>query len=170
MVFGVLYSIWLDRLEDIWTREPICWRVSVGSCWVLLEVIWNGVPLSCWVGDTFVGRPIWYFSFSGSVGNASMVYFVDSWDQVGIYTIDIGVWRELLVAMTNSIWIWCDQWKSIVYVLVIHFEGTSFVCWSSRDRVSISFRALKQRSCVDFARCSLEFGSDLKNLHRSGEL
>ena len=27
------------------------------------------------------------------------------------------------------------------------FEGTGFVCWPSRDRVSIS-----SRSCVDFAR------------------
>ena len=45
------------------------------------------------------------------------------------------------------------------------FEGTGFVCWPSRDRVSISLR-----SCVDFTRCSLEFGSDLKNLHRGGEL
>ena len=26
----------------------------------------------------------------------------------GINTIDIRVWRELLVAMTNSILIWCD--------------------------------------------------------------
>jgi len=45
------------------------------------------------------------------------------------------------------------------------FEGTGFVGWPSRDRVSISLR-----SCVDFARCSLEFASDLKNLHRDGEL
>ena len=45
------------------------------------------------------------------------------------------------------------------------FEGTGFACWPSQDRVSIS-----PRSCVDFARCSLELGSDLKNLHRGGEL
>ena len=45
------------------------------------------------------------------------------------------------------------------------FEGTSFVCWPSRVRVLISLRA-----CVDFTKCSLEFGSDLKNLHRGGEL
>ena len=68
------------------------------------------------------------------------------------------------------------------------FEGTGFVYWSSRDRVSISprslsisFRALKPRSCVDFAEIvcrfcqmiywsSLEFGSDLKNLHRGRKL
>ena len=36
------------------------------------------------------------------------------------------------------------------------------VCRFRRVRVSILFRALKPRSCVDFARCSLEFGSDLK--------
>jgi len=61
------------------------------------------------------------------------------------------------------------------------FEGTGFVYWPSRDRVSIS-----PRSCVDFAEilCRfrpdhsrrdcvsilpddiLEFGLDLKNLHR----
>ena len=52
---------------------------------------------------------------------------------------------------------------------------------SRRDRVSISSRALKPRSCVDFAEIvcqfrqvidwsSLEIGSDLKNLHRGGEL
>jgi len=34
---------------------------------------------------------------------------------------------------------------------------------SSRDHVSIS-----PRSCVNFARSSLKFGSDLKNLHRGG--
>ena len=38
------------------------------------------------------------------------------------------------------------------------FEGTGFVCWSSRDRVSISPGDI------------LEFGSDLRNLHRGGEL
>ena len=60
-------------------------------------------------------------------------------------------------------------------MLAFCFEGTSFVCWPSRDRVdfaeivSISFGALKSRSCVDFTR-SLEFGSDLKNLYRGGEL
>ena len=51
----------------------------------------------------------------------------------------------------------------------------------SRDRVSISSGARKPRSCVDFAEIvcrfrqvidwsSLEIGSDLKNLHRGGEL
>ena len=61
------------------------------------------------------------------------------------------------------------------------FEGTDLVCWPSRDRVSIS-----SRPCVDFAESaqsrdrvsispgdilsSLEFGSDLKNLYRGGEL
>ena len=53
------------------------------------------------------------------------------------------------------------------------------VCRFRRDRVLISPRALKPRSCVDFAEIvcrfrqviywsSLEFGSDLKNLHRGG--
>ena len=32
------------------------------------------------------------------------------------------------------------------------FEGTCFVCWPSRDRVSISFGVHKPRSCVDFAK------------------
>ena len=61
------------------------------------------------------------------------------------------------------------------------FEGTSFVYWPSRDRVSISPRScidfisrdrvsISLRLCVDFARCSLEFVLDLKNLHRGGEL
>ena len=68
------------------------------------------------------------------------------------------------------------------------FEGTGFVCWPSRDRVSIS-----PRSCVAFVRSAqaeivcrfrrdrvpispgdilefIEFGLDLKNLHRGGEL
>jgi len=35
------------------------------------------------------------------------------------------------------------------------------MCQFRRDCVSISFGALKPRSHVDFARCSLEFGSDL---------
>jgi len=35
---------------------------------------------------------------------------------------------------------------------------------SSQDRVSVS-----PRSCVYFTRCSLKFGSDLKNLHQGGE-
>ena len=38
-----------------------------------------------------------------------------------IFTIDIKVWRELLVATTNSIWIRCDHLKSIVSVLAIRF-------------------------------------------------
>ena len=51
----------------------------------------------------------------------------------------------------------------------------------SQDRVSISSGARKPRSCVDFAEIvcrfrqvidwgTLEIGSDLKNLHRGGEL
>ena len=88
--------------------------------------------------------------------------------EFGIFTIDIGVWRELLVVTTNSIWIWCDHWKSIVCVLAICLLGTGFVYWPSRDRVSISprsydnfVRSAQARLFVDFARCSLEFGSDL---------
>ena len=49
------------------------------------------------------------------------------------------------------------------------FGQVEIVCRFRRDRLSISFGALKPRSCVDFARCSLEFGSDLKNLHWRGE-
>jgi len=37
------------------------------------------------------------------------------------------------------------------------FEATGFVCWPSRDRVSISFGALKPRSCVDFAEIMRRF-------------
>jgi len=48
-------------------------------------------------------------------------------------------------------------------------DFAEIVCRFRRDRVLISFGALKSRSCVDFARCSLEFGSDLKNLHWRGE-
>ena len=102
-----------------------------------------------------------------------------------IFTIDIEVWREQPEGRTNSIWIWYDHLKSIVCVLAIRLVRTSFVSLvksrsctdfneivcrfrserSSRDRVSISLR-----SCVNFAKYSLEFGSDLKNLHRGGEL
>ena len=63
-----------------------------------------------------------------------------------IFTIDIKVWRELLVATTNLIWIRCDHLKSIVSVLAIRLEPVSSV-WPSRDSVSISLR-----SCVDFVR------------------
>jgi len=45
-----------------------------------------------------------------------------------IFTIDIGVWRELPEGTTNLIWIWSDQWKSIACVLEIRLEGTGFVC------------------------------------------
>ena len=88
-----------------------------------------------------------------------------------IFTIDIGVWREFPEGTTNSIWIQCDHLKSIVSVLAIHLESGSSV-WPSRDRVLISPRSYvnfvqsaQARLFVDFARCSLEFGSDLKNLH-----
>ena len=64
------------------------------------------------------------------------------------------------------------------------FEGTSFVCWSNRDHVDFTeimcrFHSerlnrdrvsILPRSCVNFARCSLKFGSDLRNLHRGEEL
>ena len=50
------------------------------------------------------------------------------------------------------------------------------VCQFYRDCVSISLESLKLRSCVDlprlcvdFFRSSLEFGSNLKNLHQGGE-
>jgi len=67
----------------------------------------------------------------------------------GIFTID-GVWRELSEGTTNSIWIQCDHVKSIVSMLAIHF-GTGWSVQPSRDRVSISPKVLKPRSCVDFA-------------------
>ena len=39
MVFGVLYSdlVGPSQRHVDW-REPVNWRVSIGSCWVLLEV------------------------------------------------------------------------------------------------------------------------------------
>jgi len=102
-----------------------------------------------------------------------------------IFTIDNGVWKELPEGITNSIWIRNDHLKSIVSVCAGDSFEIGFVCLaksrsyvdftkivcqfhlerSSRDRVSISLR-----SFVDFARCSLEFSSDLRNLHRGGEL
>jgi len=39
-----------------------------------------------------------------------------------IFTIDIRVWIELSEGATNSIWIRCDNLKSIVNVLAIHLE------------------------------------------------
>ena len=80
-----------------------------------------------------------------------------------IFTIDIEVWREWPEGTTNSSRLCCDHLKSIISVLVIHF-GTNWSVRPSRDHVSIS-----PRSCVDFARCSLEFSSDLKNIHRDEE-
>ena len=37
------------------------------------------------------------------------------------------------------------------------FEGIGFVCWPSRDHVSISFGALKPRSYVDFTEIVCRF-------------
>ena len=37
------------------------------------------------------------------------------------------------------------------------FEGTCFICWPSRDRVLISFGALKPRSCVNSPGDILKF-------------
>jgi len=65
---------------------------------------------------------------------------------------------------TNSVWIRYDHLKSIVYVLEIHFVGTGFVRWPSRDRMSILSRSCrfcsersKSRSCVDFAKIVCQF-------------
>jgi len=80
------------------------------------------------------------------------------------FTIDIGVWWELQVATTNSIWIWWDQWKSIVRVLAICLKElvlsvgqVEIVCQFHWDRVSISFRALNPRSSVDFVEIVCRF-------------
>jgi len=49
-------------------------------------------------------------SLQWSVGKAYMVHSVWMAElKFGIFTIDIGVWRELPEGMTNSIWIRCDQ-------------------------------------------------------------
>jgi len=63
----------------------------------------------------------------------------------GINTIDIGVWRELLVATTNSIWIWCDHWKSIIYV-----------CWRFVFKEPVS-SVDQVETCVDFAKIVYRF-------------
>jgi len=61
-----------------------------------------------------------------------------------IFTIDIGIWRELPEGTTNSIWIRCDHLKSIVNVMAIHLEPVGsfgqveIVCRFRRDHVSIS--------------------------------
>ena len=63
----------------------------------------------------------------------------------------------------------------------VRSEQAEILCRFHRDRVLISSGALNPRSCVDFAEIvcqfrqvidwgSLEIGSDLKNLHRGGEL
>ena len=60
------------------------------------------------------------------------------------------------MAMTNSV---LDLVRSVKINCTCtgdSFEGTGFVCWPSRDRVSISSGGI------------LELGSDLKNLHRGG--
>jgi len=141
-----LIQIWLDRLEDIGTEVPVSWRVNINSCWVLLEVIWNGVPVSCWVINTFIGRLTWCcFSLVKYREGMYDAFSLASWAEVWNIIIDIGVWRALPEGMTNSVWIRYDHLKSIVYMLEIHFVGTGFVRWPSWDRVSIL-----SRSCVDF--------------------
>ena len=66
-------------------REPVSWIVSLDLWWVLLEVIWNRVPLSCWVGDTFVDRFIWYcFSSVECWEGMGGAFHLDSWTEVGI--------------------------------------------------------------------------------------
>ena len=60
-------------------------------------------------------------------------------------------------------------------MLAIHLELVGLfglvkiVCQFRRDFLSVSLGALKSILCVDVAKSSLEFGSDLKNLHRGGE-
>ena len=101
MAFGVLHS---NLVGPSWRhmnrKEPVSWRVSVCSWWILLEVIWNRVSLSCWVEETFVGRLVWCFS--------SVKWWEDMYGAFYLnicwkLTIDIGVWWELQVATTNSI-------------------------------------------------------------------
>ena len=56
-----------------------------------------------------------------SVVNACMMHSVWMTElKFGVFTNDIGVWRELPEGTTNSIWIRCDL-KSIVSVLAIRF-------------------------------------------------
>jgi len=80
-----------------------------------------------------------------------------------IFTIDIGVWRELPEGTTNSIWIQYDHLKSIVSMLAIHLEPIGLfgqvmiVCRFAQYRVSISSGKLKPRSCVDFAQIVCQF-------------
>ena len=152
-------QIWLDRREDIWTTKLVSWRVSVGSCWILLEVIWNGVLLSCWVGDTFIGRLIWYY-FSSMEWWESMhgAFRLDSWDEVEILQLILEFGKRCLrgrqtqfessVISRNQLYVrrrfvWRNRFRLLAKPRI--------VCWFRRDRVSISFGALKPRSCVDFA-------------------
>jgi len=80
-----------------------------------------------------------------------------------IFTIYIGVWRELPEGTTNSICIRCDHLTSIVSVSAIRLESIGLfgqdeiMCRFRRDRVSISSRTLKPRSCVDFAEIVRRF-------------
>ena len=83
MVFGVLYS---DLVGPSWRhvdwREPVSWKVSVSSWWVILEVIWNRVPWSFWVVNTLVGlygislQVEWWEGMYGT-------FRLDSWAEVG---------------------------------------------------------------------------------------
>jgi len=192
MLFGVLYSDLAgpSRRHVDW-RESVSWRVSVGSWWVLLEVIWNRVPLSCWVGDTIVGRLVWYFSSGEVMG--THVYVHSVWiDELKLEAYN---WYWSLVRVAGLVRVACgnnklnlDLERSVEINCTCTgdlIEGTGFVCWPSRDCVSIS-----PRSCVDFVRSAqaeivcwfcrdrvsispddiLEFGSDLRNHQQGGEL
>jgi len=96
-----------------------------------------------------------------------------------IFKIDIGVWKDdkLNLDLVCLFEINCKCTGNSFGIGFVRLarsrscvDFTEIVCrfrskCSSRDRVSLS-----PKSYVDFARCSLEFGSDLKNLYRGGEL
>jgi len=135
-------QIWLDRLEDIWTGEPVSYRVSVGSCWVLLEVIWNAVLFSCWVVNTFGSYGI---SLRWSVRKACMLH---------------SVWIvELKLESYNWYWslesvAWGDDKLNLDQVWLVKinctYAGDSF--WRNRF-----FLLAKSRSCVNFAEIACRF-------------
>ena len=85
MVFGVLYS---NLVGPSWKhmewKEPVSWRVCVGSWWVFLRLFLNKVLLSCSIRDTFVGRLIWYFSSVEWWESMNGAFRLDSWAELGI--------------------------------------------------------------------------------------
>jgi len=156
MVFSVLYS---DLIGPSWRhlewREPVSWRVSVVSWWVLLEVIWNGVSFSCWVVDTFVGWLIWYCFSSGEWWEGMYgVFHLESWAEV---------WNQYN-------WYWSlERFASgddklnldLVWSLKINCMCAADLFCRNRFRL-----LAKSRSCVDFTEIVCRFRSERSSRDR----